>query len=246
LQQLATALPQHNHRNLILYGNLKPAIATVSPLQDWMPMPASVSFHSIGIARADDVRRRCSNLRALRTFRSIRRSPSCFSMLIPAAEAMLARGFGKCVAMWFWRKRSSVQDDVLASASLGGVPSGLSEWGSPVNWVHRQLAQASGGFIQGLTGKHVPPNGPDRATILRSHNRPACRGCGNQLMLAHVFPIGPNHELRWFECVTCGYPLNVVAACSDPIDLLEDRLQYGGNAQPPPQRADEPPRRGAA
>jgi hypothetical protein len=100
--------------------------------------------------------------------------------------------------------------------------------------------------MQSLTGKQVPPGGPDRATILGSRNRPACLGCGNQLMLAHVFPIGPNHELRWFECATCDYPLNVVAACNDPIDLLEDRLQYGGKAQAPRQRADEPPHSGAA
>jgi hypothetical protein len=89
--------------------------------------------------------------------------------------------------------------------------------------------------MQSLTGKRIAPRGPDRVTILRSRKRPACLGCGNELMLAHVFPIVPNHELRWFECANCGYPLNVVTACNDPIDLVEDRPQYAAL-----QRADQP------
>jgi hypothetical protein len=141
--------------------------------------------------------------------------------------------------MWFWRKRSS-------SASSAGEPSGLSGRSNPFSWVHRQFSQASGGFMQGLSGGPAPLRGQDRAAILASCDRPACLRCGNQLMLAHVFPIGPNHELRWFECATCDYPLNVIAACNDPIDLIEDRLQYCGNAQALRQRAAEPPHSGAA
>jgi hypothetical protein len=183
-----------------------------------------------------DVRWSCQNQQALRIFRAIERSSPWISML-PARDTMPASlaNPGSLVAMWLWRKRSSVQDEVLASSSSASAPCGLSERSSPTSWVHRYLSQASAEFMQSLTGKRIAPRGPDRVTILRSRKRPACLGCGNELMLAHVFPIVPNHELRWFECANCGYPLNVVTACNDPIDLVEDRPQYAAL-----QRADQP------
>lgn len=146
-------------------------------------------------------------------------------------HAGVARGCGKFVAMWLWRKRSSAQDELPASSRPAST---LSQRSSPATWVHRYLSQASTGFVQSLVGKRLR-SGPDRATILAGRKRPACLGCGDELRLAHVFPIVPNYELRWFECATCGHPLSVVAACSDPIDLVEDRPQYA-----PRQPADRP------
>jgi hypothetical protein len=147
---------------------------------------------------------------------------------------------GKFVAMWLWRRRSSVRNEVLPPSRSASTISGLSKRSSPASWVQSYLSQVSAEFVQSLTGKHIPPRGPDRVTILRSRKRPACLGCGDELMLTHVFPIVPNHELRWFECASCGYPLNVVTACNDPIDLVEDRPQFA-----PLQPADEPAYRDA-
>ncbi|ABD07653.1 conserved hypothetical protein [Rhodopseudomonas palustris HaA2] len=35
--------------------------------------------------------------------------------------------------------------------------------------------------------------------------RPECTACGERTALARIFPIENIHELRTFECLTCGH-----------------------------------------